>query len=391
MDKDKDVNLSVNIVICDQEFDSANHKFLWHEIADQSGMLTIVVNIPADLVLSTLRRKIYRIKEARKGNREIRKNLIVQRPFYLIRQELLPLPVVSSSLFKKRIQRQFWKKIRQIVPDIEDKKINLLCYSAMWVDLLYSSMPNMKLIYYLYDEVRKSEDGTVDKRRTYFDIEACKKSDYILAMSEKLLEGRSDQKNKIYIIGNGASQKVFSQSTCNPHRIPKSFGVIGNIRDWIDKELLMGLIKKRRDILFVFAGNIERNMQQFMQQVLKEENTIYLGKFTKEKVPYIYKLLGGVLVPYLANDFIRATRPIKIVESIFAGVPVITVPMSGYQPSSFIRFAEDVEEFSQAIDILLENPIDLQSDEYLLFVKENSWEHKAGLINTFFNKLHTDY
>lgn len=379
----------INIIVCDQEYDSANHKFLWQEIAEQSGMLTIVVNIPADMVLSTLRKKTYRIVEARKGHREVFKNLYVQRPFYLIRQELLPLSVVSNTAFKKYTQRQFWKKIRQIVPDIEDKSINLLCYSAMWVDFLYASMPNMKLIYYLYDEVRKSEDGTVDKRRTYFDIEACKKSDYILAMSDKLLEGRMGQKDKIYIIGNGASQKVFSQSTGEPHRIPKSFGVIGNIRDWIDKDLFLSLIQKRRDILFVFAGNVETNMQSFMQQVLKEENTIYLGKFTKEKVPYIYKLLGGVLVPYLANDFIRATRPIKIVESVFAGVPVITVPMAGYQPSTFIRFAETVEEFSKAIDMLLESPVDIHSAEFLSFVKDNSWEHKAELINTFFKDLHT--
>lgn len=217
------------------------------------------------------------------------------------------------------------------------------------------------------------------------------KSDYILAMSDKLLECRSEHKNKIYIIGNGASQKLFSQSTCNPHRIPKSFGVIGNIRDWIDKDLLLSLIQKRHDILFVFAGNVEVNMQLFMQQVLLEENTIYLGKFTKEKVPYIYKLLGGVLVPYLANDFIRATRPIKIVESIFAGVPVITVPMTGYKQSSFIRFAEDVEEFSRAIDMLLEKPIDIKSEKYLSFVRDNSREHKPGQINTFFSELHTNH
>ena len=379
----------INIIVIDQEYNSANHKFLWREVADQSGFLTIVVNIPADFVLSIFCKKTYRIKEARENVRRIGKNYYVQRPLYLIRQEILPLSVVTSSSYKKHAQHMFWKQIRQIVPDMEGKKINILCYSAMWVDLLYGSMPNMKIIYYLYDEVRKSEDGTDDKRRTFFDIEACKKSDYILAMSAKLLECRMEQKDKIYVIGNGASQQVFSPLTSEPHRIPKSFGVIGNIRNWIDEDLLISLIKLRKDILFVFAGNIELSMQSFMQQVLKEENTVYLGKFTKEKVPYIYKLLEGVLVPYLSNDFIRATRPIKIVESVFAGVPVVTVPITGYQPSSFIRFAEDVEEFSQAIDALLENPIDIYSQDYRSFVRDNSWEYKAGQINSIFMELHT--
>lgn len=377
----------VNIIVADQEYDAANHKFLWHEISEQSGYLTIVVNIPADIVLSIIRKKTYRIAEAWKGDRLIKKNLYIQRPFYTIRQELFPRSVVASKAFKKHTQRFFWKQIKRIVPNIEEKKINLLCYSAMWVDLLYASMPNMKIVYYLYDEVRKSEDGTVDERRTFFDIEACRKSDYILAMSKKLLNCRLEYQEKVFVIGNGASQKIFDKAKMTEHRITKSFGVVGNIRDWINKELLIELVKKRRDILFVFAGNIESNMYPFMQQVLKEDNTLYLGKFTKEKIPWIYSLLEGVMVPYLANEFIRATRPIKIVESVFAGVPVITVPMEGYLPASFIRMAEDVESFSKEIDYIIDNPIDLQSEEYLSFIHDNSWEIKAEKINSIFNDL----
>lgn len=377
----------VNIIVADQEYDTANHKFLWHEIHAQSGYLTIVVNIPADIVLSTIRKKSYRIAEARKGDRLISKNFYVQRPFYIIRQELLPRSVVANNVFRKHTQRLFWKQIKRLVPDIEGKQINLICYSAMWVYLLYASMPQMRIVYYLYDEVRKSEDGTVDNRRTFFDIEACRKSDYILAMSNKLLECRLEYQEKIFVIGNGASQKIFENGKTTLHRIPKSFGVVGNIRDWIDKDLLFGLIQKRRDILFVFAGNIESNMLPFMQQVMKEDNTLYLGKFTKEKVPEIYRLLDGVMVPYLANDFIRATRPIKIVESVFAGVPVITVPMEGYHPASFIRIAEDVDSFSKEMDFVIENPIDLHSEEYLSFIRDNSWENKAEKINSIFNDL----
>lgn len=380
-------NSIVNIIVADQEYDAANHKFLWHEIHEQSGYLTIVVNIPADIVLSTIRKKTYRIAESKQGERLINKNFYVQRPFYTIRQELLPLSVVASKAFKKYTQRLFWKQIKRIVPNIDEKRINLLCYSAMWVDLLYASMPQMRIVYYLYDEVRKSEDGTVDNRRTFFDIEACRKSDYILAMSNKLLDCRLEYQDKIFVIGNGALQKVFEKAKSTEHRIPKSFGIVGNIRDWIDKDLLMELIKKRRDILFVFAGNIESNMQPFMQQVLKENNTLYLGKFTKEKVPGIYSLLEGVMVPYLANDFIRATRPIKIVESVFAGVPVITVPMEGYLPASFIRIAEDVDSFSKEMDFVIGHPIDLHSEEYLSFIRDNSWEKKAEKINSIFNDL----
>jgi glycosyltransferase involved in cell wall biosynthesis len=75
------------------------------------------------------------------------------------------------------------------------------------------------------------------------------------------------------------------------------------------------------------------------------------------------------------------------VESIFCGTPVITVPVDGYEPSSFLRFANTVEDFSNEIDYLKSNPINRNSTEYKLFLQENSWSRKSELILDVVRKI----
>ena len=67
-----------------------------------------------------------------------------------------------------------------------------------------------------------------------------------------------------------------------------------------------------------------------------------------------------------------------------AGVPVVTVPVSGYEENDFIHFATNVDQFSAAIRMNSETPIDRTSDTYKKFVNENTWVSKARTIDDIF-------
>lgn len=71
----------------------ANHQPLWIEISKQADCHVYVVNISADQVVSRIRRKVYRIKEAKQGGVKITDNLTLVRPIYPIRPEILPPPI----------------------------------------------------------------------------------------------------------------------------------------------------------------------------------------------------------------------------------------------------------------------------------------------------------
>lgn len=369
---------SIYVIIASQEYDTANHQGLWKNIAKMAEGDVVVVNIPADYVLSVLKNKRFRIDESRKPAREI-DGLKVVRPLLTFRPELLPGRCV------KMLSTQFWASVRKAVPEVKDCQINLIVYNAFWVRLLKGSHPNMKIGYFLFDEVRsEGETNKMNKRRYKDDDFACENCDIIFTMTQSLAVSRESYNKKTIVVGNGATFNGIPES---PIHIKKSIAFIGNFRDWIDKSLLESLVSSMSDSMFFFVGPVESNMRFFLDYLLnKYTNTVYKGKVSKDRMCEIYPMFDVVIVPYLQNDFTKATRPIKIVESVMAGTPVVTIPMNGYAQTEFIRIADTYESFEKEIRYLMRHPIDKSSDQYRSFCKNNSWKEKAKLIISSFNE-----
>lgn len=361
----------IYVIVASQEYDSANHKNLWHELSKFHKV--VVVNIAADYFVSLFKGKIYRIKEAKQSPIWENENLSIVRPLYFIRPELLPFS------FKCYISKVFWKSVARCIPNYKDYSINCIIYNAEWVQYIDFTNLDVKIAYYLYDEVRNNgNDNSINWKRLKNDEYACKHSNIIFTMTAVLAESRKEYNKNIIVLGNGAIYEPYKSPNVY---LKKSVAFIGNFRNWIDNDLLEGLIKKRKDILFCFAGPIDIEMRSFFEYLLNSyDNTIYWGIYTKDRMIQLYRSFTAIIIPYKCNAFIQATRPIKIVESVLAGTPVVTIPMDGYEECSFIRFAKNVSEFSEQINFLIENPIDFNSEVYENFIYYNTWKIKANII-----------
>lgn len=368
----------INIVIVFQEYKGANHKLLWEELSKQAEGETLIVDIPADYIVTVAKKKIYRIKEASKGKLKLTNNLSIIRMKFFIRPELVP------KMLHKLIAKDFYKQLQNIYGDLREYELNILSYSPKWIDILNSYKNKSNLYYYIYDEIRyNAHNMKVIPKNVFYDEIACEVSKHIFVMSKEIAVKRSEHADKITILGNGAKFIPIE----NPKKLTMkgTIGFIGNFRNWIDIELLIKLIEKRSDLLFLFAGPIDDNMRNIFSDMLNNHpNVVYCGMVNKEDVSEIYNMVDVVIVPYIQNSFIKATRPIKIVESVFAGTPVVTVPVDGYIPNSFIKFADNFEQFSEAIDYFINNRIDFNTLEYEDFIEKNSWESIAKKIVSFF-------
>ena len=370
-----------NLIIIRQEYERANHIDLWNEISKKSNDITIIVNIGADLIVSLYKRKLYRIKDALGSAKKISENLYVIRPLYLLR------PEISNNTINKINMKILKRNLDKILGNSDEYEFNYLFYGGRWLEILEkSALFNYTPYYYITDEWRKNGfDDSYNQVQIKLDEFACEKSKCIFLASPKLLEEREKFSEKLRVIGNGASKKRAMESI---EQIVNSIGIIGNFRDWIDEELFEELVKKRSDLHFGIVGNIEQNMKNYVDNILQKYNNVkYYGKVSKVEVVSWYKKFNVVIVPYKINEFMAATRPLKIVEAVFSETPVVTVPVTGYEEAEFIRFAATLNEFSNEIDFLIENGINLESDEYKDFIKLNSWEDKAGQIIKEFNKV----
>lgn len=364
----------IYIVVASQDYDKANHKMFWRQLAKQTGKQVIVVDIPADYAVSIITGHKARIKEAKKGARKISENLTVIRPLLWARPEVLP-----DCMFHG-VAKKIWKCLYKIIPNLDDYRVNFLIYDARWVKILSRTRENTRIAYYLFDEVRfNGNDGSIDKKRAAYDEYACKYSNTVLTMTHILAESRKNYNTNIVVLGNGAD--VPGTGDVPQRKIKRSVAFIGNFRDWVDKELLEGVISSMPDVVFTFVGPVEENMKLFFTGLLnKYQNTFYYGHCRKEDMGTIYRMFDCVIIPYRDNQFIKATRPIKIVESVLAGTPVVTVPLDGYQETEFIRFASDINGFVHQIRWVMQHPIVATEKNYCQFVDENTWAKKAKMI-----------
>lgn len=367
------MNGKVNIIVVPQEFEKANHKDLWLEMDKNSKHPTIIINIGSDIPVTLYKRRFFRLKESIVGSKKIGEKLYLLRPHYLLRPEI-------GINFINNINAKLLKRyLKRIFKNIEDIQFNVLVYSGRVIEFFNKMNLKTNYYYFILDEVRRiAHTDEINQNNVYYDELACENSEYIFLMSKGLKKNRNNYISKIKVIGNGAHQVIEQHEVT---KLKKSVGLIGNIRNWIDLELLEGLIKKRDDLNFGIVGNIEIDMKEYIGGLLKEyKNINYFGEKNKEEIYQWYKKFDVLIVPYKQNKFMRATRPIKIIESIFAGTPVVTIPVEGYKENEFIRFATNVKEFSDSIDYFMSNHIDTNSTAYKRFVEQNSWSNKAKEI-----------
>lgn len=371
--------MNLNIIIISQEYKTANHQYLWHSMSlNDLNNDYLIIDIPADLFITRIKKKGYRIREAKEGIKKINNNLFLIRPMFLLRPESLPLlffPCIAKKIIACIGKELYLKKYEKII---------ILSYSAKWIKILKPSFRSFTYVYYLFDEVRAdASTGKTNKNRLKYDIYACRESDLVFSISDALTNSRISECKRILTIGNGSNYSC--QVDKKSIGYPKSFAFVGNFRSWIDKNLLMQIVSNCSDLNFYIVGNIEKNMLPFFEELLLKQNVKYLGTFSKTDVKNIYQQFDCVIIPYLQNDFIYKTRPIKIVESIFCGTPVVTIPVSGYQECSFIKFANNYLEFENQIRYFINNKIDTESKEYKSFILSNSWD---TIANNIIKKVH---
>lgn len=364
----------VNIIMVPQEHDVANHLGLWEQLAARSAGPTVVVNIGADVVVSIAKLRIYRMREAL-GSGRFRQvgSYCLLRPLFVVR------PEVAGRWINRLNMVILVRQLEKVLPDIRSRRIRVLVYSGLWAALIRQAFPNSAIGYYVLDEVtRTASTDAVHPKRVALDRTGCDIADAVFLMSSALRSPRIEFSDKLQVIGNGAEAP--NHGGRSPHPIIKRplrrIGLIGNFRDWIDRDLLRELVGNRPDLEFGLLGNVETNMAAFVEELVRDHaNVTYHGKVAKHDVAAWYREFDVVIVPYRRNTFVSATRPIKIVEAVFAGVPVVSVPVAGYCETEFIRFAVSSEDFSNAIDRV--SPINQSDPAYLEFVDQNSWQRVA--------------
>jgi glycosyltransferase involved in cell wall biosynthesis len=177
--------------------------------------------------------------------------------------------------------------------------------------------------------------------------------------------------------------KAFSEETIVPEEmrhikspIIAFVGVVGSY--WVDLEIIRYAASVHPEWSFVLIGPIASGADY-----LKAHKNIHLfGKRDYRDLPGYLKKVDVCILPFVMNDLIKHTNPIKLYEYLAAGKPVVSTPIPEVLTfSNVVRIAKNKEEFVKQIEQALGERAETSRQARIDVAAKNSWDMRINRIS----------
>ena len=248
------------------------------------------------------------------------------------------------------------------------------------------AVPGHKL-YYVTDDwpAGAALMGLSRRRILHLQARNAKAADHVASVSSELAAhmSRSYGIPDVLVLPNGCSPDRF-----NGKWSPVDFGLaepvaglLGQLNERLDLDALDGVVD-RGISLAVVGPRTEREpaTKRRLDALLGRSNVRWFGPQPADSLPaYLASMTVG-LTPYADTAFNRASFPLKTLEYLAAGLPVVStdLPSVRWLETEFVDVAAGPETFVEAVRRRLLNP-GTEGDRAFrrTFARAHSWEARA--------------
>lgn len=316
-----------------------------------------------------IKRVLAKISKFRKGIQHISENLYVISP--------LLLPFHGNRLVEKINRTLVSIQIRMAMDLLKMDFYDIWTFHPITATLLDSFRSRM-LIYYCVDRMDCFVGVPSDKIRHYDKI-LTKKADLVFCVSKAILHEKLLLGGNAKYTPHGVDHALYSGSlkfTDLPEdiaEIPKPIiGFWGLIsRDWIDYDLVAKLAQKYPKVSLVFLGRIDDSLDS----IPNFRNIHYLGPKAYHDLPRYGRGFDVAIIPFVKTPLTRHSNPLKALEYIASGIPVVTVDIPELSRlSEKIQIAKNGDDFIR----MCGEALSMKSDDYSIrlskSVLEEDWD-----------------
>lgn len=208
-------------------------------------------------------------------------------------------------------------------------------------------------------------------------------ADEVLAVSPELVSRVSRVARKVTLFPNGCSPERFPESLVPAELdMPKPrAGVVGQLNERLDTQLLLLLVENGINLVLI-GPRYERNpaVRDDLDRIIGHSNTLWIDRQPYDTVPALVSSLSIGLTPYLDTSFNRASFPLKTLEYLAAGKPVVStdLPASRWLGTPAVEVAQSHADFVA----LVRKRLSQETTEDLSrlcrrVAAENSWSARA--------------
>lgn len=177
------------------------------------------------------------------------------------------------------------------------------------------------------------------------------RADLIFTGTNTLLEKKTAGHSNARFIACGVDFERFAAGASQPEPpelkdLPRPIlGYMGTISDRLDRRLFEGLARRFPRASVVIIGPVHGSFGP----VVEAPNLHYLGLRPSAALPAYAARFDVALMPFAQTEAARAINPVKTLEYLASGCPVVSTPIPDVQ-----RYFNDVVETAEAVDPFLD-------------------------------------
>jgi len=247
----------------------------------------------------------------------------------------------------------------------------------------------------IYECLEEASGFTENPRKRQYvremDARLCRRADIVFVPNTQMHATRQPLNPCIDILPWPVDFEHYSQAMNPAVEVPADLrclkppiiGFYGNIDACrFDVPLIQGLARHRPDWSIVLIGAL---WPGFDPAPLREVPNIHLlGEKRLADLPAYLKGFDVGLIPYALNEFTRSITPLKLMEYLATGKPVVSSPLpAALSFANVLGIAGNVDEFESRIAAALADPLG-NRDTRLDVARRHDWNHcmqrKADLI-----------
>ena len=294
------------------------------------------------------------------------------------------IPFNSLKMIRK-INKYFVNKVVfKAIKSMEFKEYILLSSHPNVVDY-FTDHKNALKIYYCVDDftVMPCVDNKLIEQ---LEKELISESNIILYTARKLLDKFQNALAETYYLPHGVDNEHFSvKKPINkfPDIIKPIIGFFGLLSEWVDFDLIIKVAKIKKEWSFLFIGNSEINTQR----AIDIENVHLVGPVPYSELPVYASSFDVGLIPFKINKLTKAVNPLKFLEYMALGIPVVSTPLPELmQFKDYVYFGNNTDEIISAINNALSSLKDSQKARRIKLANDNSWKTRSQqLLNIITN------